>query len=75
MTVADKVDLWSVGFSSAATSGLAPSSGRRTAGKWSGIVDAPAWSEGIIRGGDRNNHLHIPSGTPLRGVEGADEQE
>jgi hypothetical protein len=73
--VADALDFQFDLFSSAAELGPALSLGRRAAMIRSAMAEVSTLSEGKIRGSDRRNHAHIPSGVPLRGIEVMDGEE
>ena len=71
LAVADAVDFQFDLFSSTAALGSVTSPGRRISGTRSGAVEVPALlgsSEGMIRGSNQNNNVHILSGFPLFGI-------
>jgi len=75
VAIGDEVGLRSDLFSSVVALGSTLSSGWRTSGIRSGVVEVPTLPEGAIRSSNRNANVRLPSGSPLRGVEGEDEQE
>jgi len=72
LAVADAVDFQLDLFPSAAAPGSVFSSGRGSSGAGPGVVEGSTLSEGTIRGGSRNNNVHILSGFLLWGIGGAD---